>query len=455
MPRHARSLRFAAALLSAVSLTALASAAERINNLTDALVQAYASNPQLLAERARQRATDEQLAQANAGWRPKVTVNGQAFDTQTNAGGRTEGWNMTATVTQPVFQGGRVLAQRRQASANIEAGLANLTDIEQDVLLATVTVYMDVVQNSSVLALQKNSVEVFTRQLQAAKDRFDVGEVTRTDVAQAEAALAGGRTQLAAAQATYEASRAAFRRVIGAEPGELKDLPPAPQLPASLEEAVQGALAANPNLRAARATAEAADATVDIAVGALLPTVNLSASYARGETRVKAPIPTDTDTDSTTLSVSASIPLYQGGAEWSSIRSARAVRSQTQLLADLSHRSTAEVATNAWEQLQAARLSIASAEAQVTAQELAFQGVELEAQVGQRTTLDVLNSEQALLNARVTLVRSRRDAAVATYGLLAAVGQLNASVLGLPVELYDARANGDSVAGQLIGVGED
>lgn len=438
----------AAALLAAIPASA--------ETLTEALTEAYTSNPALLAERARLRATDEELSQANAGWRPTVTINGStgwSKDYENDISG--DSWNADITASQNLFDGGAVLARRDIAKAQIRAGRASLRGVEGGILLAAVTAYMDVVRDLSTVELSRRQVQVLERERQASQDRFDVGEITRTDVAQAEARLSGARTSLIAAEAQLEASRAAYIRVIGRGPRNLQSAPALPALPRTLQDAINEALALNPALVAARESQLASEAGVDLAISGLLPSVDLTARYTVGETNSDAILSTDRNTRSGSIGLGARVPLYQGGAEYSSIRQAKQTNNQHRMSAAQTEREAVEDVTNAWESLAAARASIKSAEDQVRASEIAYEGVRQEAEVGARTTLDVLNAEQELLNARVTLVTSQRNQYVAAYGLLAAMGRLTAGDLALPVEVYDPVPHADSVAGQLIGVGAD
>lgn len=449
-------------LLSAVSSVGLLASAgvgaaqgERLERLQDTLVEVYNTNPQLLAERARLRATDEELAQANAGWRPRVIVNGNASRADDNTGGvRNDSWNATVTATQPLFQGGQVLAQRDLAKAQIRSGRASLRGTESATFQLTVTAYMDVVRDLNVVEISGNQVDVLRRELQASQDRFDVGEITRTDVAQAEARLSGAQTNLISAKAQLEASRAAFTRLVGHEPGRLEAAPPLPALPKSEQAAIDSALALNPQLVAARENQLAAEANVDVAISQLLPRVDLEAQYSRGESNSDSILVGNRDTDSTTFGIGGTVPLYQGGGEYASIRQAKQTNSQGMMLATQAEREAREDVTNAWEGLAASRASIRSAQDQVRASEIAYEGVRQEAEVGARTTLDVLNAEQELLNAKVTLITNQRNEYVAAYALLSAMGRLSAADLGLPVELYDPVAHADEVAGKLIGVGD-
>lgn len=448
-------------LLSGIAAAAaIAVSPAEAKTLQGALVDTYNSNPQILAERARLRATDEELSQANAGWRPKVTINGSAqwsedYNNSSLTGGETTGWNANVTASQTLFEGGRIGAQREIAKAQIRAGRASLRGVESQILLSAVFAYMDVVRDMAVLELSQRQVEVLERERQASQDRFDVGEITRTDVAQAEARLSGARTGLTQAEAQLEASRSSYLKVIGSAPKDLEGRPPMPRLPRTFDEAIETAMAANPSLVAAREQAMAAEAGVDLAVSGLMPNVNLEAQYSRGETDRDSPLLGNNDTDSASVGIGATIPLYQGGAEYSAIRQAKQSFSQARLLATQAERDAVEQVKNAWEGLVATRDAIKSAQDQVRANEIAYEGVRQEAEVGARTTLDVLNAEQELLNARVTLVTNERNEYVAAYGLLAAMGRLSATDLSLPVTVYDPVPHADDVAGKLIGVGAE
>ncbi len=313
-------------VLSAASAMALLAAAmpASAETLTEAMAEAYTTNPSLLAERARLRATDEELNQANAGWRPTVVVNGSlgwTEDYENDISG--DAWSADITANQNLFDGGATFARRGIAKAQIRAGRASLRGVEGGVLLGTVTAYMDVVRDLSTVELSKRQVEVLARERQASQDRFDVGEITRTDVAQAEARLSGARTALIAAEAQLEASRAAYIRVIGRAPKNLQAAPAMPALPKTLEDAIAEALALNPALVAARENQLGSEAGVDLAISGLLPSVDLTARYQRGESNSDAILSTDRNTDSGSIGLGARVPLYQGGAEYSTIRQAK------------------------------------------------------------------------------------------------------------------------------------
>jgi outer membrane protein len=434
-----------AVLLSTALFVPSAHAAD---SLTEALVKTYQSNPELLSERANLRATDEQVAQAIAQWRPTITINGDysKIDSKSKTDPsvvtvqtKTEPWGADITATQTVFAGGRILAQRRQADAQVRAGRARLQSTEQTVFLDAISSYMNVVRDEATLNLNQQNVDLLKKQLEAAQARFQVGEITRTDVAQAEARLSAGQAQLTAAEAALKASRLFYEKTVGEAPVLAEKKPGVPPVPANEQEARDVANANNPTLIAAREFEKAAEYAVDFAVGRLLPTVSVQASYGKnGQERGAETIGEDTR-----LTASATVPLYQGGAEWSQIREAKELNNKARLDTETARRATDEGVSNAWESYRASKASSAANREQVRAAEIAFEGVQQELEVGSRTTLDVLNQQQELLNARVALVRSERDEVVAGYALLAAVGRLTAKELGLPVELYDPVENYD------------
>ncbi|MGV8996083.1 MAG: TolC family outer membrane protein [Parvibaculaceae bacterium] len=446
-----------AASAAALSVALIASPASA-ESLTDALAAAYQSNPDLMAARAGQRATDEGVPQALSGWLPTVTAQGTAGKSQQNAkvvkGGatiKTDTDPLTASVTlnQNIFAGGRTVAATHVAEYTAEAGRANLTNFEQQTLLNTVVAYMDVIKNQSVVELTKNNVDVLKRQLEATSDRFRVGELTRTDVAQSEARLSGSRTSLTQAEADLTAARSAYARVVGHAPEMLDKPAPNADIPQSEEQARQAAASNNPNIQAARAAERANRSAISQAKGSLLPTLDVQAQYQYGREASSGVYQAD---QSSVVGV-LTIPLYQGGAEYSRVREAKELHSQAMLQIASAERGVDENVRNAWEVVRAARASIISSEEQVNASKIALEGVKQEEEVGSQTTLDVLNAEQELLNGRVALVTAQRNLAVAEYGLLAATGQLTAAQLKLPVKYYDAKENYDNVHYKPIGFG--
>jgi TolC family type I secretion outer membrane protein len=437
-------------------------------NLTDALALAYETNPTLSAERARLRGQDESFVQARSQALPSLTANLQAGTSDTSRSGDPDFGNLlpsssvvdsvgySLSATQNLFRGGRTGAAMDQALANILAARAQLLSTEQNVLLAAVTAFMDVRRDEAILAIRANNVAVLERQLDASRDRFEVGEITRTDVSQAEARLAGARSEYAAAQAALATSRATYEQVIGQAPGTLEPEPPLPPLPADLEEAFALAMDANPDVMAASFAEEAARASVRGAKGAMLPTVSLSASHQYGDSYRSGPFEYDGDptwSESTSVTGRVSIPLYSGNALSSSVRQARQNESSARLQLRDAERRAREAVSSAWSAYLASISQTESSSEQVRANELAYEGVEAEAAVGLRTTLDVLNAEQELLNSRLALVQSQRNAYIAGYRVLQSIGAVNALSLDLNVEVYDPSVNLSSIRRRYLGIG--
>lgn len=432
--------------------------------LNDALGVAYESNPQLEAQRAALRATDEGVAQANAGWRPSVNAQGtygtQHFDI--SAGGQSGTTNAhplqgQVTVNQPIFRGGRTWAEIGRAKALVRAGRAQLAGTEQSVLLAGVSAYMDVIRDQSIVELRQHNVEVLQKQLHATEVQFEAGDLTRTDVAQSQARLAGAQSDLTVAQAQLQISRAAYEQVIGRPAETLDEAPPLPKLPGTLDDTVALATKQSPGVVAARETERAADYAVDDSVGALLPQLSVQGQYGYSQGSITSALgaPGSSLTVITTsLMALLTVPIYQGGADEASVRQAKELHSQAQLNAANADRIARQNARAAWEDFQSAQGTIVSAEAQVKANRLAFDGVSIEQQVGGRTILDVLNAQQELLNSQVAVVAAKRNAAVAAYRLLAAVGELTARALALNVKFYNAEAYYDGNAARWFGFGD-
>lgn len=426
-------------------------------SLTDALSAAYATNPTLAAQRAQLRATDEGVPQALSGWRPNLQAQGTYgathTDTTLNTGARAEGdiepYTGSVTLSQNVFAGGRTVNATDQAEFGVLAGRESLKSVEQATLLNAVQAYMNVIRDQSTVELNRNNVDVLNRQLEATTDRFRVGELTRTDTAQAEARLSLSKSNLTAAEAQLTASRAFYERVVGQMPGTLERPAAVATLPESEEAARAIAEKNNPTLQAARYAEQANNEAISVAKGALLPTVDIQAQYQYG----RDPSLTVRDVEESSILGVLTIPLYQGGSEYSQVREAKELHNQSRLQVAAAMREVDEAVRNAWDTLRSSRASIVSTKEGVNASEIALEGVRQESEVGARTTLDVLNAEQEYLNARVALVSAERDLAVAEYGLLAAMGLLTAQALDLPVQYYDPTVNYDEVRDKWIGFG--
>ncbi|MBY6265097.1 hypothetical protein EI613_24710 [Azospirillum sp. 412522] len=457
--------RFARRWLLATALTLTAtmgtavtgSGTAQAQSLEQALAQAYANNPTIGAQRARLRAVDEGVPQALSGYRPTARVTagisrsmGESKFDGGSTGSEANAKSVGVTATQPIYDATVAPAVRR-AERLVEAQRATLIASEQSVLLAASQAYLDIVQNQAILQLQTNNEQVLRRQLDAARDRFRVGEYTRTDVSQSESRLSAAIASKISAEGTLRASRATYERLVGAAPGELKAPKPAFRLPKNLDELVELARANNPNVLSASYTEAAQREAVDQQYGRLLPSVNLSATGSRTYDPGRSSGIDLNRSDSAQITAQVTIPLYQAGQPEALVREAKQTANQARLQIEESRRQVTESAVSAWQALQTARASIESYTAQIKAAQIALEGVRQEAQVGSRTVLDVLNQEQELLNARVFLVRAQHDEMVAAFNVLAASGQLTADRLNLPVQKYDPQANYDKTRGKWLG----
>ncbi|QIE55370.1 TolC family outer membrane protein [Pikeienuella piscinae] len=425
--------------------------------MEQAFATAYATNPTLIAARAGVKAVDEGVPSARAGMLPNVNATATVGASYTEINGSTpadsnQPRSVSLNAAQVLYDGGRTWNSVDAAVSGVDAARSRLIDTEQNVLLQVVTSYMNVRRDQQFVALGRNNVRVISEQLRAANDRFAVGEVTRTDVSQASARLAQSRASLAAREGNLAQSFQSYARVVGAPPGDLSAPPPYPPLPATLAEAVAEALDRHPAVRAARYDEEQSRSDIATAQGALLPTVALTGSVSYGE-NLSASFSNGQST--ATVQLRASIPLYQSGAAYSDIRRAQAVQSQRVSQIHEITRAVQENVENAWTSLMTARITIQAGREQVEASQLAYEGVTEEAKLGARTTLDVLDAEQELLNARTNLVASERDEYVAAYSVLAAMGRLTVSGLGVDVAIYDPNVNYADVNDRRFGFDAD
>ncbi len=422
--------------------------------MEQALVAAYQGNPTLLAQRAALRATDEGVSQAVSGWRPVLSASASIGknSVDSSSGFFTSDETRTPetyslTLTQPVYRGGRTVASTAQAEHLVLADRARLAEIEQQVFLDAVTAYMDVMRGRAVLDLALNNEARLERQLEAARDRFEVGEVTRTDVAQAESRLSNAAADRISVQGNLIVARAAFQNVIGAMPVRLAPPPLVGGLPAAEADARNIAIAEHPSIRRAAEAERAAQEEVDVVTGGLLPEVNVDAELSRADDQASR----GSVNEQAKILARVTVPLYQSGSVYSRVREARERVSQRRVEVEESRRAVLENVTQWWEALRTSRARIVAFSESVRAAEIALEGVEQEAEVGSRTTLDVLDAEQELFDVKVDLVRARRDEVVAVFGLRAAIGRLTAQSLGLPVQIYDPSLHYDAVRNQLWG----
>ena len=442
----ARSLRF---LLVASCMVSPAHAA----SFEDVLIATYQNNPRIKSERQKLEATDESLAQAASGFRPSISAGYERGRQRTDFG--ESGWsygdseNQQLTVRQPLFRGGSTIAAYRSAQQRVKSGQHTLSAVEQNVLLEATRAYMEVVANSAILDLARTNVQVLEEQLKAAKTRFDVGEVTRTDVAQAQARLSDAKTSVIAADGQMMAAMAVFERVVGVPPEGIMIAPDSlPELPATREEALERGRAANPELMAIIAAARSSHYDVRTQEGVLLPSVSLVGSMARQK---GAGSSGDASFDQDKVGVEVNIPLYQAGAEYSRVRQASATARQRDHEAIDQRLAIDQAVIQGWQELETAIATITTRQDQINAAQVALEGVKQEQEYGSRTVLDVLDAEQELFVARTNLVRAQRDRIVAAYSLAYTLGQLTPIALGLQVAEYNPTEHANDVTWKPIG----
>ena len=448
-------VKYGASAIALMAVLGFSSANVSAESLQEALSLTYDTNPDIASARAQLRATDESVPQALSNWRPNVEVSGsygyrnreREFTNGLKIDNTDQPQTIGLSVSQNLFRGFRTIAQTDQALNQVAAGRANLISREQDVLLQAVTAFMNVKRDRAILDLRKNNVRVLTQQQSATRDRFEVGELTRTDTAQADSRLATAVADEIAAKGNLDTSIADYVEVVGRAPGAL-DAPELPVgLPASEDDAVELARTNNPAVVSADFTERAARDAIDLTSGELLPTLTLDGEVEEN----KDILGSDVETSEHSVTINLTVPLYQSGSVYSRIREAKHSANQQLLEFAEETRQAQEQARSSWADLQSARARITSLQASVDAQQVAFEGVRQEAQVGSRTVLDVLDAEQELLNARVSLVQAQRDLIVAGYQVLSATGRLTAGDLGLSVNMYDPTRNFNEVEGQLFG----
>ncbi|WP_408086825.1 TolC family outer membrane protein [Rhodoplanes sp. SY1] len=434
--------------LTALALVLTAAPRAHADTLQTALVRAYQTNPVLNAERARQRGTDEDVSIALSGYRPQINA---ALSPSLIAlrdllpGGNTEratlrGYTAQLTITQVLFNGFRTGNQVRQAESQVLSGREALRGVEQSVLLDAVTAYMNVVANQSLVEAQRTNVTFLRETLGTTRKRLDAGDVTPTDVAQAEARLARGNADLNAAEVALAIAQATYEQVIGAPPGRLAAAEPIDRLlPRGRDEAVSLARRDNPAVKGAQFDIDVSQYAIKIAEGALYPTLTAQAGLQRDRN-------TDTTlgskgTDQAFLTGSLQVPIYDGGQAAAQVRQSKEVLTQARIVLDRVRTQTNTATVAAWVTNEGAKIALSAAEAEVRAGTIALQGVQREAQAGQRTTLEVLNSQQDLTQARSRLILAQRDRVVASYTLLSTIGRLDHKTLALATPSYEPQVH--------------
>lgn len=453
MPMKRRSVVLAALLAGWLSGTGLVPV--QAMTLEEAMALTYESNPNLLASRAQLRAVDENVSQARAAWRPSVSSSLSAgitsIDAESSGVTTTDATKFPRTgsisISQALYSGGSFGAVIAGAEADVQAQRASMFTSEQDNLLQAVVAYVNVLRDEATLELQLNNLSRLQKQLEATRDRFRVGEVTRTDVAQAEARVSRARSDRTQAEGDVITARVVFERIVGQVPDSVTQPGTPSGLPTGREEAVDIAVRENFALVQAKFAELAARHAVEQAEASLMPTLDLvgqaQQSYDTGGA--------DNATTSLSAELQLSIPIYQQGSEYSVIRQAKETANRARLLVDKARREVVDSAASAFESYQTALARIDSLNAEVKSSEIALEGVQQEATVGARTVLDVLDAEQELLDGQVSLVQAKRDATVASYQLLQALGRMTAQDLNLPVQIYDYDTHYLEVSGKLWG----
>lgn len=445
-----RILAASVAFFLAISPAAIA------ETLKGALAKAYENNSELNAARAGVRVTDEGVAIAKSGYRPTIAAEGDVSHSygrnkSTNAlgttgigGARTSSASVGVSISQNIFDGFRTKNSVASATSQVFAQRENLRNTEQNILFTAVTAYMDVIRDRQIAALQKKNLSALQEQVRAASARFEVGEGTRTDVAQAQARRSAALAQLSAAEAQVKASAADYRQVVGENPGQLKaPASIAKQLPSNLESAMQSARVEHPAIIANLHIIDATEYGVKAAEGALLPTLSANAGVQR-KYSASSNFPkqdgifakdnnNDTVQDSASVGLKLTVPIYQGGREYAQVRQEKERLGKARIDTDVARDQVAQAVTSAWSQLQGAKASVSANKELVSVAQLALDGVVEERKVGQRTTLDVLNAQKDVTDARISLVQSERDLVVASYAVLSSMGRLNIKRLGLGV----------------------
>lgn len=457
-----KKVRFAFLAGFALLLTVQMANAE---SLSSALLEAYRKNPTLNAARAGQRAIDENVPQALAGWRPTVSAQGTAaqawsntytYSSHSNAGFKPTTENLTIRLDQPLFRGFKTVEGTKAAEAQVKSGQMQLLATEQTVLLNGIQAYLDVIRDRRTVQLREQNLVVLQDQFKASNARFKAGELTKTDVAQSQAGVASAQASLAGTVAQLRASEAAFEQIIGHQPGKLESAPAA-RPPASLDQAFEIAHETNPQILAAAQAVNYAEHNIGVARSGLLPTADLQGIYSFTATQNGAGgLGTTTTNDNSALTVQGvvNVPIYEQGLSYSQVRAAKQRASQSRIsVIDTTRQVRQAVAAN-WAGYTSSKQSVASIGESVSASQTAYNGVKQEYSVGSRSTIDVLNAEQTLLSAQISEVSLQHDLILSSYRLQSSIGHLTGRHLHLG-PLYDSTANYKNVRDKWIGTGAD
>ncbi|TPM96887.1 TolC family outer membrane protein [Mesorhizobium sp. B2-1-3A] len=452
MPSVSKTL-FAAVLVSATALSPLTASAETI---TGALAKAYQNNSSLNASRAGVRVTDEGVAIAKSGWRPTIAGSADANYVNTRASGansKTSSASVGITINQTLFDGFQTRNNVAAAESQVKASVESLRNTEENTLFSAATAYMDVIRDRQIAVLTEQNLQFLTEQARAARSRFEVGEGTRTDVAQADASRASAVASLSAARAQALASAATYHQVVGDEPGKLKPASPLGKLlPASLNSAIAIGSAEHPAILATQHLVDAAAFSVKSAEGALLPQLSASAGISDDYLNRNPNVGTNGNSTSANIGATLTIPIYSGGRTSAVVRQNKESLGEARIQVDVSRDQVRQAVATAWSQYTAAQQSVSANKQVIDAAQLALNGVIEERNVGQRTTLDVLNAQAAVITAKINQANSEHDVVVASYAILSAMGRLSVDRLGLPVTKYKPEEHYNAVKDKWIGV---
>lgn len=443
MGRAARNVLRAGTALGVIACSLLAATDTRAETVSDALVKAYQTNPQLNSERARQRATDENVPQAMAGYRPQVVatlsaglqaVRNLQVD-NTIQGATLKPWTIGVTVTQTLYNGNKTANSVRVAEFQVQSGREALRNVGQGVLLDAVTVYMNVLANQSLVEAQRSNVTALRETLDIARKRLNAGDVTPTDTAQAEARLARGQADLNAAEVALSISQATYAQIVGSLPNRLSPAEPVDRLlPRGREDAIAQAFKGHPAVLAAGFDVDVATTSIKVAESSLLPTLTLQGSASKSS-QSDSTLGTY-GTDQASIIGQLNAPIYDGGLGAAQTRQAKELSTQSRLVLEMVRNQARTAAIGAWVSNEGAKTAVTAAEAEVRGAAVALQGVQREAAGGQRTTVEVLNAQQDLIQAKARLIGAQRDRVIASYALLSAVGRLDVRTLGLKTPDY-------------------
>lgn len=442
---------FAAVLLSGVLSIAAPAGAETINN---ALAKAYQNNSSLNYSRAGVRVTDEGVAIAKSGWRPVIGATGSVGGSRQFGNVDIATGSFGIQIQQSLFDGFQTENNVAAAQARVRASNETLVNTEQDILFNAAAAFVDVIRDRRIATFRERNLEFLSEQVRAAKSRFEVGEGTRTDVAQTQANQAAAQAQLSAARAQALASEAAYLAYIGDRPGRLEAPSPVARiLPSGVEQATAIALQEHPAIKATKHLVDASDFSVKVAEGAMLPQINAQAGVSTGFRDSNLPGVTGgySRTDSAQVGLNLTVPIYQGGRTSALVRQSKESLAQSRIQVDVTRDQVRQAVTSAWTSYISTQQVIAAQRELVSAAQLALNGVIEERNVGQRTTLDVLNAQADVISAQINLAMAERDLVAASYAILSAVGRLSPDRLGLNVAVYNPREHYDAVKDKWYG----